>query len=61
MAVSLAYVVATWCIAQFGLIPLIAKGYGTLGYIAVFVIIIPLIVKGLKGWKPVAESADKAN
>jgi uncharacterized membrane protein YkvI len=61
MVVSLAYVVATWCIAQFGLIPLIAKGYGTLGYIAVFVIIIPLIVKGLKGWKPVAESADKAN
>lgn len=61
IVVSLAYVVATWCIAQFGLIPLIAKGYGTLGYIAVFVIIIPLIVKGLKGWKPVAESADKAN
>lgn len=61
MVVSLAYVVATWCIAQFGLIPLIAKGYGTLGYIAVFVIIIPLIVKGLKGWKPIAESADKAN
>lgn len=61
MFVSLAYVVLTWCIAQFGLIPLIAKGYGTLGYISVFVIIIPLIVKGVMGWKPAAESADKAN
>ncbi|SHI50607.1 Uncharacterized membrane protein YkvI [Dethiosulfatibacter aminovorans DSM 17477] len=60
-AVSLAYVILTWCIAQFGLIPLIAKGYGTLGYIAVFVIILPLLVKGVIGWKPVAESADKAN
>ncbi|MBK5243150.1 hypothetical protein [Clostridium sp.] len=53
--VSLGYVIVTWCIAQFGLIPLIAKGYGTLGYIAVFVIIIPLILRGIIGWKPVAK------
>jgi len=61
MGVSLAYVIVTWCIAQFGLIPLIAKGYGTLGYIAVFVIILPLLIKGVMGWKADAASADKAN
>ena len=48
---SIIYVVITWSIAQFGLLPLIAKGYGTLGYIAIFVIIIPLLIKGIKGWK----------
>jgi uncharacterized membrane protein YkvI len=48
---SIIYVVITWSIAQFGLLPLIAKGYGTLGYVAIFVIIIPLLVKGIKGWK----------
>lgn len=29
---------------------IIAKGYGTLGYIAIFIIIIPLLIKGIKGW-----------
>lgn len=53
VVVSFGYVVATWMIAQFGLIPLIAKGYGTLGYIAVFVIIIPVIFKGIVGWKKI--------
>jgi uncharacterized membrane protein YkvI len=51
-SVALAYVIFTWCVAQFGLIPLIAKGYGTIGYIAIFVIIIPLLIRGVMGWKP---------
>lgn len=59
--VSLGYVIVTWCIAQFGLIPLIAKGYGTLGYIAVFVIILPLLIKGIIGWKPVSEDESTDN
>jgi uncharacterized membrane protein YkvI len=59
MFVSLGYVIVTWCIAQFGLIPLIAKGYGTLGYISVFVIIIPLLIRGIMGWKPVDATAGK--
>jgi len=46
------YVSITWSIAQFGLIPLIAKGYGTLGYISIFVIILPVIIKGIVGLKP---------
>jgi uncharacterized membrane protein YkvI len=40
------YVVVTWAIALFGLIPLIAKGYGYIGYIAVFVLIIPVLLIG---------------
>jgi uncharacterized membrane protein YkvI len=40
------YVVVTWTIALFGLIPLIAKGYGYIGYIAIFVLIIPVLLIG---------------
>ena len=58
--VSLGYVAFTWCVAQFGLIPLIAKGYGTIGYIAIFVIIVPLIIRGIRGWKPVDKDENVA-
>lgn len=58
--VSLGYVIFTWCVAQFGLIPLIAKGYGTIGYIAIFVIIAPLIIRGIIGWKAVDKDQDVA-
>src|SRR5665648_24557 len=58
--ISLAYVIVTWCIAQFGLIPLIAKGYGTLGYISIFVIILPLLIRGIIGWKAVDKAKDVA-
>lgn len=51
--VSLIYVIFTWGVAQFGLIPLISKGYGTLGYISIFAIILPLLIKGVIGWKSV--------
>ena len=51
----------SWSVAQFGLIPLIAKGYGTLGYIAIFVIILPIILKfyfgsALSGKKTAADN-----
>lgn len=59
IAVSFCYVAATWMIAQFGLIPLIAKGYGTLGYVSVFVIIIPVLLKGIIGWKKIDGDAAK--
>ena len=36
--------VLAFSIAQFGLIPLIAKGYGYLGYLTIVVIVIPFIV-----------------
>ncbi|MFY9188662.1 MAG: hypothetical protein WAO22_05305 [bacterium] len=44
---SAGYVVLTWGIALFGLIPLVAKGYGYLGYIGLFVVVLPVIGKGL--------------
>jgi uncharacterized membrane protein YkvI len=41
------YVIITWAIALFGLIPLIAKGYGYIGYVSIFAIIIPVVYFGL--------------
>ncbi|MBZ9686986.1 hypothetical protein G9F72_011685 [Clostridium estertheticum] len=58
--VSLGYVIFAWCVAQFGLIPLISKGYGTIGYISIFVIILPLLIKGIIGWKPVNKDKNVA-
>jgi uncharacterized membrane protein YkvI len=60
VVISVIYVAATWSIAQFGLIPLIAKGYGTLGYISVFVIILPLLIRGVIGWKKDEQSKQTA-
>lgn len=50
-ASSLFYVILTWSVAQFGLIPLVAKGYGTIGNIALILLVIPIVTKGLIGWK----------
>lgn len=57
---SALYIAITWSIAQFGLIPLIARGYGTLGYISIVIIIIPIIVKGIIGLKPKQKLKPKA-
>jgi len=46
IASSSVYVLLTWSIAQFGLIPLVARGYGFLGYVGIVVIIIPVLLKG---------------
>lgn len=35
----------TFGIAQFGLIPLVNKGYGYLGYLTIVVIVIPFIIR----------------
>lgn len=45
---SLIFVIATWSIARFGLIPLVAKGYGFLGYLGIPVLIIPVFYRLLK-------------
>ena len=57
--VSLFYVALTFSIAQFGLIPLVAKGYSYLGYISIFVVIIPILilwVKDISGNRTTKES-----
>lgn len=50
---SLVYVLITWGIALFGLIPLIARGYGYMGTLSFPLLIIPAILIGLlrsKSW-----------
>jgi len=46
------YVTITWAIALLGLIPLVAKGYGYIGYASLVVIVIPVLLKGFffKDW-----------
>lgn len=44
MIIALAFVVLCFCIAQFGLIPLVQQGYAYLGYITIAVIMIPFII-----------------
>ncbi|MFP4017023.1 MAG: hypothetical protein ACLFUI_08305 [Halanaerobiales bacterium] len=46
--VSLAFVLLTWSIALFGLIPLVAKGYNFLGYLGIPMIILPVFYKMIK-------------
>lgn len=53
--VSLIIVIITWAIAQFGLIPLVAKGYGMLGYLGIIFIVIPILFRGIKGWEGKSE------
>ncbi len=56
---SAIYVALTWSIAQFGLIPLVARGYGFLGYVGIVVIILPVLFKGIKGWEVKATSNEQ--
>lgn len=41
---TLACVIVTFGIAQFGLLPLVKKGYGYLGYVTIAVVVIPMII-----------------
>ncbi len=58
---SAVYVVITWSIALFGLIPLIAKGYGYIAYIALPVVVLPVIIKGITkiGWYKTDKNEEK--
>ncbi len=50
IVISIIYTIFTWGIAQFGLIPLVSKGYGSIGYISIIAIILPILVRGVIGW-----------
>lgn len=41
---TLVFVILAFCIAQFGLLPLVVTGYGYLGYITIAVVVIPYII-----------------
>jgi uncharacterized membrane protein YkvI len=59
--VSLGFVLLTFAIAQFGLIPLVAVGYGYLGYTTIVVVMIPFIIHMLvnKGKNNTKEELNK--
>ena len=57
MLVAIVYIILTWSIAQFGLIPLIAKGYSMVGYLTLFVVVIPVLIRGILGWKKPVETS----
>lgn len=42
--VAVLFTLLTFSIAQFGLIPLVSTGYGYLGYLTIFVVVIPFII-----------------
>ena len=44
VTIALLFTLLTFAIAQFGLIPLVSTGYGYLGYLTIFVVLIPFIV-----------------
>lgn len=40
-----------WLVAQFGLIPLIGKGYGNVGWLTLFIITVPVLLRGFGLWR----------
>ncbi|NDV19047.1 hypothetical protein GO013_06390 [Pseudodesulfovibrio sp. JC047] len=48
---SIILVVICWLVAQLGLIPLIGKGYGSLGWVSMLVVTVPVVLRGLGLWK----------
>ena len=47
VAASAVYVVASWCVASYGLIPLIAKGYAWVGAMSAPLIVAPILLVAL--------------
>jgi len=44
VTIAVLFTLLTFAIAQFGLIPLVNTGYGYLGYLTIFVVVIPFII-----------------
>lgn len=44
-------VIACWFVAQLGLIPLIGKGYGNVGWVTLLVLTLPVLLRGLGIWR----------
>ncbi len=47
---SLGLLIVCWAVAQFGLIPLVAKGFGAVGWMALIVISLPVMLRGFGLW-----------
>lgn len=53
---SAGMLIVCWGVAQFGLIPLVAKGFGAVGWMALGIITIPVLLRGFKIWTASKES-----
>jgi uncharacterized membrane protein YkvI len=47
VGITLLMCIVAFCVAQFGLLPLVAKGYSILGWLAFPVIMIPYIIHAI--------------
>ena len=51
MGASLMLITLCWLVALFGLIPLVGKGYGSMGWVTLFLIAIPTLLRGFGWWR----------
>lgn len=51
MVLTFVYICFTWCVSQFGLTALVAKGLTLVSYITLFTLIIPTVINVCIGWK----------
>ncbi len=55
---SIVLIALCWLVALFGLIPLIGKGYGSMGWVTLFLISVPAVLRGLGIWRFRDEGAE---
>jgi uncharacterized membrane protein YkvI len=44
-------ILACWIVAQLGLIPLIGKGYGNIGWVSLLILTLPVLLRGFGLWR----------
>ncbi len=55
---SIVLIALCWLVALFGLIPLISKRYGSMGWVTLFLISVPAVLRGVGLWRFKDERAD---
>lgn len=53
---SASMLILCWGVAQFGLIPLVAKGFGAIGWMALGIITVPVLLRGFGLWTASAKN-----
>ncbi|HIV67456.1 MAG TPA: hypothetical protein IAA32_01150 [Candidatus Butyricicoccus stercorigallinarum] len=57
MCAALAFTLLAFAVAQFGLIPLVSRGYSYIGYATLFVIVLPFVLHAIAGLRKKGDSA----
>ncbi len=52
-------IIACWVVAQMGLIPLIGKGYGNIGWVSLLILTLPVLLRGFGLWRFSEDVAEK--